>query len=120
MVLLTRPFDAPHWTCPAKTDRKNWPAGLSQAQLGEAVGVPARSITFYERKTRSVPSHLVPRFAEALSCTVEEVLGIKPPKAVAKRGPTSKIQQLAEDLSKLPKSKQRLIVQMLEGFLHAS
>ena len=34
-----------------------------------------------------------------------------------KRGPSSRLEQLTEELARLPKGKQRVVVQMLEGFL---
>jgi hypothetical protein len=36
----------------------------------------------------------------------------------AKRGPTPKLQQQVERLSRLPQAKQRVVMEMLEGFLN--
>jgi transcriptional regulator with XRE-family HTH domain len=92
-------------------------AGLSQAQLAEAVGIPARSVTFYERKAQSLPSHLVPKFAEVLGVTVEQVLGINAKNGSAKRGPKSELERRLETISRLSRTEQKRILQVVDALL---
>jgi transcriptional regulator with XRE-family HTH domain len=64
-------------------------AGLSQAALAEAIGIPQRTISCYEREGGYVPSTLVPELAKALGVSIEELLGIGDGAQRAKRGPKS-------------------------------
>jgi len=48
--------------------------------------------------------------------SVDELLGHSI-KATRKSGPPSRLQQLTEQLSGLPRNKQKVVVEMLEGFL---
>ena len=52
----------------------------------------------------------------AQGCSVETLIGEKA--APTKRGPTPKMQQQIERLSRLPQAKQRVVMEMLEGFLN--
>jgi hypothetical protein len=58
---------------------------------------------------------LLPPIARALGVTVEELMGEETPPA--KRGPAPKLLQQIERIQRLPRSKQRLVLQMLEGVL---
>lgn len=91
-------------------------AGLSQMQLAEAVGIPQRTISFYERDADAVPSDVLPRLADALGVSVEVLLGLeKEPKN--KRGPKSKLERQFEAVSKLPQSEQQFVSKLLDRFL---
>jgi len=46
---------------------------------------------------------------------VDELLGLK--NGAGKRGPTPRLQQQIERLSRLPKAKQKTVMEMLEGVL---
>lgn len=82
-------------------------AGLSQAQLAEAAGIPQRTLSFYEREAEAIPSTLVPAFAQALDVTVEEVLGIEPA-GQKKRGPQSQLEKQMAAIASPPR-KERFI-----------
>ncbi len=58
---------------------------------------------------------MIPALAKALAVPIETLLGEKT--QPAKRGPTPKMQQQVERLSRLPKAQQRVVMQMLEGVL---
>jgi len=51
-------------------------AGLTQAALAQAVGIPQRTVSFYEREASAIASTLIPKFAKALGVSMEELLGI--------------------------------------------
>lgn len=91
-------------------------AGLSQMQLAEAVGIPQRTLSFYERDAESVPSELLSSLAKALGVTVEALLGLETaPKN--KRGPKSKLERQFEALSRLPPSEQQFVSKLLDQLL---
>ena len=58
---------------------------------------------------------LLPVLARFFGIGVDDLLGLKHGKG--KRGPTPKLQQQIERLSRLPKAKQRVVMDMLEGVL---
>lgn len=90
--------------------------GLTQSQLAELLGISQQLVAFYEKGHRRVPVDLLPEVARLLAVSVEELLGLHtgPP---PKRGPTPKLQQQLERLSRLPRAKQRFVSEMLESVL---
>lgn len=89
--------------------------GLTQAQLGEILGLSQQQVAHLEVGRRRVPVSLLPSLARALAVSIEELIGEGP--KPAKRGPTPKLQQQLERISQLPKSQQRFVVQMLDTVL---
>ena len=65
---------------------------------------------------RGVPVSNLPLLARTLGVSVEALIGEKTPPS--RRGPTPKLQQQVERLSRLPQAKQRVVMEMLEGFLN--
>jgi transcriptional regulator with XRE-family HTH domain len=91
--------------------------GLSQQALADALGLAQQTIAHYEGGRIRMQISLLPEVAQLFGVTTDELLGRKSG-AAGKRGPTSKMQQQAERLSRLPASKQRVVMEMLEGFLN--
>jgi len=59
---------------------------------------------------------LLPEIAQIFGVTTDDLLGRKTA-AAGKRGPASKLQQQIERLGQLPKAKQKVIIEMLDGVL---
>jgi transcriptional regulator with XRE-family HTH domain len=93
--------------------RKN--SGITQVQLAQTLGVSQQTVASWEVGRRGVPISMLPSLARELGAGVEMLLGEKT--TPAKRGPTPKMQQQVERLSRLPQAKQRVVMQMLEAFL---
>jgi len=91
-------------------------AGLSQLQLAQAIGIPQRTLSFYEREADHVPSNLLPALAKALGVPVDVILGTAE-LAKSKRGPKSKLERQLEAVRKLPPSKQQFVIQLLDQLL---
>ena len=92
--------------------------GLTQGQLGNTVHVTQQVIAEYEAGYRNIPVYRLVSLAEALGVSTEELL--KDSGAdVRKRGPASRIEQLADQMTKLPRTRQRFVVSMLENALQA-
>lgn len=89
--------------------------GLTQTQLGELLGVSQQHVASFEAARRRVPASLLPTLARSLAISVEDLLGVAP--KPSKRGPAPKLQQKIERLSKLPKSRQRFVLEMLDTVL---
>ena len=91
-------------------------AGLSQAQLAKATGLPQRTIANYETVAYNIPSSALPRLADALGVAVEELIGMPTPKG-SRRGPKTRLEKMFDDLRRLPKSEQDLAAQVLGRLL---
>lgn len=92
-------------------------AGLSQAALAEAVGIPQRTISFYEREAVAIPSTLVPTLAKVLGVSMEELLGINDGAQRAKRGPKSQLERQLEAIATLPRNQQQKILAVVEAMI---
>lgn len=90
-------------------------SNITQVQLAETMGVSQQTVASWEVGRRGVPVSVLPPLARTLGTTVEALIGEK--SAPAKRGPTPKLQQQVERLARLPKTKQRVVMEMLEGLL---
>ena len=91
-------------------------AGMSQAQLAQALGITQRSISFYEREANYIPSTLLPRMAEILGVSVENIIGANG-NAHKKRGPKSRLERQLDLVKQLPKNDQQFVSKFLEQVL---
>ena len=91
--------------------------GLTQTQLAELLGLTQQMVASYEVGRRRVPVSLLLAAADALTISIEELIGRPAARATAKRGPAPKLQQQIERIGQLPKAKQRFVMEMLETVL---
>lgn len=90
--------------------------GLSQAQLGAALGMDRGLVAYYERAARNPSLELVQKIADFFGVTVGELLN-DITRVARKPGPPSQFAQIAERLDRLPRAKQKVVAEMLEGIL---
>lgn len=82
------------------------------------LGLTQQMVASYEVGRRRVPVSLLPAIADALTISIEELIGRPPARAATKRGPAPKLQQQIERIiGQLPKAKQRFVMEMLETVL---
>jgi len=91
-------------------------AGLTQVVVAERLGITEGRYGHYERGFRRFPVTILPKLAEALGCSQSDLID-SPATQPKKRGPASKLEKLTGRLAKLPPSKQKVVVEMLEAFL---
>jgi hypothetical protein len=91
---------------------------LSQAQLAETIGIPQRTLSFYEREAGDIPAGLAPPMGRALGVSVDELLGETDKNRHVGAGPTIRMRRLFEVASKLPRSQQEKIAAVIEGFVN--
>lgn len=89
-------------------------AGLSQQTVADRLGVAQQTLAHYEVGRLRLPVALLPKLAELYAVPTDELLGLHGGRA-GKRGPTPKLQQQLERLTRLPKAKQKLVLEMLDG-----
>lgn len=90
--------------------------GMTQADLGNAVGVSKRVIAYYEQDDAQPPGAMLVELAHALRVTTDQLLGVKPPK----EKPSPRIARLLKRLQgieQLPPTDLRVVLKMVEGLL---
>jgi len=90
--------------------------GLTQAQLGKALGVSQQVVADYENGSRHIPAWRLVRVADALGVDIMELLG-RGRQAPRKRGPTPKILKQLEAIAALPKDKRWFVEEVLTNIL---
>jgi len=90
--------------------------GLTQTDLAQALGVAQQTMAHYEGGTARIAVATLPTVARVLGVSIEDLIGENrhPP---GKRGPAPKLQQQLEQLSRLPRAKQRFVSEMLDSVL---
>lgn len=92
--------------------------GLTQAELGKAVGASQRVMAYYEGEGGQPPGALLADLARALKVTSDELLGLKP--ATDKPSPkTARLLKRLQKIADLPPADQRTVLKLLDA-LHES
>lgn len=94
-------------------------AGLTQKELGEAVGLKQQLIAAYEVGTRRIPASLLEPVSKALYVSVEDLLGIQSEES-KKRGPTPLVQKKMEQIEQLPVSQKKSLLNTIDNYLKAN
>lgn len=92
--------------------------GLTQQQLADEIGIAQQTLAHYEVGRLRVAAALLPAFAKALNLSFEELFG-EPTKA-GKRGPAPRLQEQIERIGSLPRSKQRMLLDMLDAAINSA
>ncbi len=80
------------------------------------LGIPQRTLSYYEREADHVPSTMLVKLSEVLGVSVLDLLGLEHEEKRS-RGAPSKLQKQFEKVKTLPKKEQDFIVQFLDTFL---
>jgi transcriptional regulator with XRE-family HTH domain len=93
-------------------------AGLSQRQLEKLSGVSHRMIAYYEGRPALPPGHVLALFADALGCSVDELLGKKTAsKPSRKTAPSRPLLRRLEHLEQLPLKEKRELLGIIDTYL---
>ena len=88
---------------------------LTQTQLAEILGISQQLVASYEVGRRKVPASMLPVLAQTFAVPAEQLLGMH--NQAAKRGPAPKLVRQIEQIQKLPRTKQRFVIEMLDTVL---
>lgn len=88
--------------------------GLTQQQLAEILGIAQQTVAHYEGGRLRIAVALLPGLTKALAITVEDLLEETPKAAKSKRGPASTLERQIEQISQLPRAKQKFVMEMLD------
>lgn len=91
--------------------------GLTQTQLAEVLGISQQTMAHYEVGRLRIAVALLMTTAKALEVAVEVLLNEEPKATKGKRGPTSKLQQKIEQIGSLPRTKQKLLMEMIDAVI---
>lgn len=91
--------------------------GITQIQMADALGVSQQTINSYEVARRRIPVSALPVLAQLFNMTIDELVGNPSKSSNGKRGPASKLQRQVEQISRLPRSKQKFVSEMLDTVL---
>ena len=90
--------------------------GLTQPQLAEALGITPEMLNYYERRATNPSADFIGKAAAFFGASADDLLALNT-KTPRKPGPPSQFVKLAERLEQLPRAKQKLVAEMLEGVL---
>lgn len=90
-------------------------AGMTQYDLAEALGISRDLVGHYERRSQNPNLDFVIKVSELFGVSVDEFLGFKA--APEKTGPPPRVKKLTKRLNELPKTKQGVVLEMLESYL---
>lgn len=91
--------------------------GLTQQQLAERLEISQQTLAHYEVGRLRVAVAMLSVIARELDTTVEALMGEQREREPGKRGPTPRLQRQLEQISQLPRSKQRFVMEMLDTVL---
>ena len=89
--------------------------GLSQQALADELGIAQQTFAHYEVGRARMPVSRLPVLARLFGVGVDELLGLR--NGTGKRGPAPKFQKQLERIGQLPRAKQRVVIEMLDGVL---
>jgi len=91
-------------------------AGYSQRELAAETGISHRMIAYYEKEAGHIPIDLLPVLTKTLNVSADQLLGIEKVKTNGRTRDTRLWRRFAE-VEKLPPSRRRPVVQLLDAFL---
>ncbi len=89
---------------------------MTQAELGDAVGVSNRVIAYYEGDEAQPPGAMLVDLATTLKVTSDELLGIKPIKEKASPKKARLLKRL-EKVDELPPADQRAVLKFVDALV---
>lgn len=94
-------------------------AGLTQVELAGILGVPQSNIAFWEQSEKPPRSDVLPAMAQAFGVRLEQLLKVETSRRTAakKNGPTGRVREVFDRVSKLPRRQQEKIVEFVSAFV---
>lgn len=93
--------------------------GLTQPRFAQLMGLSREMVTYYERRAQNPSAEFLQKAAEVLEVSVNELLGVNG-KHSRKPGPRSELEARIEALRKLPRQRQKLVLDLIDTVLRDS
>lgn len=92
--------------------------GLTQQALAEELGIAQQTLAHYEVARARIAADLLPRLAERLDLSLDELLMGEPTVRIpGKRGPASRLEQQLDAITRLPKAKQKMVSELIDSVI---
>ncbi|MBL8536691.1 MAG: helix-turn-helix transcriptional regulator [Hyphomonadaceae bacterium] len=92
---------------------------VTQVELAEQLGVAQQTLAHYEGGRLRIPVSVLLEASRVLRFSIDDMLSGRDA-GRSKRGPASRLEQQLDAIARLPKAKQRLVADMLDGILQGS
>ena len=92
-------------------------AGYTQQELANEMSVSRRMIAYYEGETQHPPTTLLPKLAEALNISTDELLNVKRVKKTKPKPMSNRLQRKLQQIDKLGAKEKRQAMQLLDMFI---
>lgn len=89
---------------------------LTQQEMAERLGIAQQTYAQYESGIRRIPASMLPKLAQDLGLSLDELMG-QNERGRNKPGPAPKLQTQIERIRQLPRAKQQVLMDILDGFL---
>lgn len=90
--------------------------GISLREFARQIDEHPSNVSYWERTGKIPRSNVLAPMAKSLGVSVEELLGEKPPR---RNAPAGRARQTFEEVSKLPRSKQKKILDVVDALIKA-
>jgi transcriptional regulator with XRE-family HTH domain len=88
----------------------------TQQEIADQLGVAQQTYAQWETGRARIQVDMLPRLAQGLQVSMDELVGVKTGPQT-KRGPANNFEKRIERMRKLPRTKQQIILDMLDAFL---
>jgi transcriptional regulator with XRE-family HTH domain len=92
--------------------------GMTQAELGDAVGVSNRVIAYYELESTQPPGAKLVDLARALHVTTDELLGASPARERL-RPKTARLMKRLQRVADLPPTDQKAVLKFIDALVQS-
>ena len=93
--------------------------GMTQADLGQRVGLSRRMVVYYEAQHGNPPAELLPKLAKALEVSLDRLFGLKPLSAEKQPSSDVRLWRRLRRLESLPPRDREAIFRLIDGFLES-
>ena len=90
---------------------------LTQTQLAERLGIAQQTMAHYEGGSLRIAVALLKPLSHILDIRLDELIDEPATSKKSKRGPAPKLQQQIEQISLMPRAKQKFITEMLDALI---
>ncbi len=96
-------------------------AGLTQIELGKAIGVPHSNIAHWEWSEKPPRGDVLPLLAQCLHVSIDDIVGVDTgsrKRAPKRSGPLSEAERTFDVVRRLPRNQQRRILEVVKALIH--
>jgi transcriptional regulator with XRE-family HTH domain len=89
---------------------------MTQVELAAHLGIAQQTMAHYEGGSLRIAVALLEPLSTILGMSFEELIGVSAKRA-SKRGPASKLELQLQQVSQLPRAKQKMVSEVLDSLL---